>query len=83
MFLAARLYAIVLMPTHAQLEKIASDLLEEYGDNIPTPEQNPMKFHHLLKMYLYYKGLPDVEKINELVETNETGRTNHSGDSDT
>jgi hypothetical protein len=43
------------MKTDIELEQIGKELVEKYGDDLPNPEHEPIRFAHHLKMFLYYK----------------------------
>jgi hypothetical protein len=45
------------MMTDEQLEKIMNDMIEIYGDELPNPDHCPNEFRHILKMYMYYRGV--------------------------
>ena len=36
------------------LEEIGKALEEMYGDSLPNPEQQPMQFAYIIKLFMYY-----------------------------
>jgi hypothetical protein len=37
-----------------ELEKIYDEMVEIFGDNLPNPEQEPIRFAYYVKLYKYY-----------------------------
>jgi len=41
------------MITEEEIQKVLSQLLERYGDNLPNVEHEPMTLKYLINLYLY------------------------------
>lgn len=41
--------------TDAEYDKIGEELLEMFGENLPNPEQEPIRFGYYIKLYKYEK----------------------------
>ena len=37
-----------------ELEKIYNHMVEIFGEHLPNPEQEPMRFAYYVKLYKYY-----------------------------
>jgi hypothetical protein len=40
--------------SNEELEKIYKEMVEIFGDNLPNPEQEPIRFAYYVKLYKYY-----------------------------
>ena len=47
-------------------DQLGAELLEHYGERLPNPEQEPIRFHYFVKMYLYDSY---VRQFNQVKET--------------
>ena len=41
--------------TDEDYEKIGRDLVEMFGDSLPNPEQEPLRFQYYIKLMMYIK----------------------------
>jgi len=41
--------------TNEELEKIAQEMIEHYGDRLPNPEHEPLRFQYYVKLFKYVK----------------------------
>lgn len=37
-----------------ELEKVYQEMVEIFGDHLPNPEQEPIRFSYYVKLYKYY-----------------------------
>jgi len=37
-----------------EIEKIYNEMVEIFGDSLPNPEQEPVRFAYYVKLYKYY-----------------------------
>ena len=42
--------------TNEELEKFAKELVEHYGDNLPNPDHEPLRFQYYIKLFMHVKG---------------------------
>lgn len=52
--------------TDEQLTEFYNNLVNEYRDNLPNPEHEPIQFAHIVKLYKYY-NLTDHSSPKETV----------------
>jgi len=45
--------------TNEELEKIAQEMIEHYGDRLPNPEHEPNRFAYYVKLFKYEKRLKE------------------------
>lgn len=43
--------------TDEEANKILEDLLEFYDNDLPNPDQEPIRFAHYIKLYKYYRAV--------------------------
>ena len=41
--------------TDQEIEKAYEEMVERWGDKLPNPEHEPIRFRSFVTMYLYYK----------------------------
>lgn len=41
--------------TDEEIQKMYEEMCEYYGDDMPNPEQEPLRFAHYVKLWKYYK----------------------------
>lgn len=54
--------------TNEEAEQHYQNLLEQYGDKLPSPEHEPLQFAYIMKLYKYY-NLTDKTSPRETVHT--------------
>jgi hypothetical protein len=43
--------------TDAEIQRIFKEMVEMFGDDLPNPEQEPVRFRYYIKLYNYEKKL--------------------------
>jgi len=47
--------------TDEQIEAAYNEMVEMWGDRLPNPEQEPLRFAYYVRMYKYFKEKNNVE----------------------
>lgn len=45
-----------------ELEQIGNELMEEYGERLPSPLHCPKEFAYLLRLHLYYRHINNTKE---------------------
>jgi hypothetical protein len=59
--------------TLEKLLEIIPKLEEEYGDNLPDPEHQPIQFAHIVRLHLYYDRPTNISDKCDPAEKEGTG----------
>ena len=46
----------------AHLEQLGQDLVAEFGDRLPNPDSEPIRFKYYLKLFLYERYLNEQRR---------------------
>jgi len=41
--------------TNEELETFTKELIEHYGDNLPNPDHEPLRFAYYIKLFMHVK----------------------------
>ena len=47
--------------TDQQIEEAYNEMIKMWGDKLPNPEQEPIRFAYYVRMYKYFKEKNNVE----------------------